>query len=337
MGISKKKLFRNKYLPGKLRIQIWNALIRSTLTYALQTQELTESQETKINGFAQNCMREITEATDNKWIIQTRNKEKRQSAYSIHLRTMRPTITSWMEKQTMIAMVKQTAPSRQLHLPTQTRMRNINKKWQETRHEVQKQQKQQEERRTNNNKQHEQKNNNTPWLLHYKNKHAEKLQEHIRTNQQPPELYPLKENDLRFITDIMLQIKQQKTAKQTTPENRKETHKCPTCQYEGEQEHHLIRHRRRKEGCKRIWEQEQKPGWRCKIQACQASFTTKQELEKQKAYHNHEEKEGKNSITSQGIIKLDRRKTLQEGTPRENKLLYNNNVQFDTQQKNGNA
>ena len=75
MGVNKKKLFQNKYLPEKLRIQIWNALVRSTLTYALQTQELTEPQEAKINGFAQNCMRRITEATDNKWNIQTRNSE----------------------------------------------------------------------------------------------------------------------------------------------------------------------------------------------------------------------------------------------------------------------
>ena len=217
MGVNKKKLFQNKYLPEKLRIQIWNALVRSTLTYALQTQELTEPQEAKINSFAQKCMRRITEATDNKWNIQTRNNEKHQNAYSIHLRTMQPTITSWMEKQAIIAMVKQTAPSRQLHLPTQTRMQNLNKKWQERWHGVQKQQ----EERTTNKKQHEQKNNNAPWLLHHKNKHAKKLQEHIRTNQQPPELYPLKEKDLRSITDIMLQIKQPKTEKQKTPENKK--------------------------------------------------------------------------------------------------------------------
>jgi len=160
-----------------------------------------------------------------------------------------------------------------------------------------------------------------------------KLQEHIRTNQQPPELHLLKENEIRFMTDIMLQIKQEPSPEQKTPEKGKETHKCQTCQYEGEQEHHLTRHRRKKTKCKLLWEQEQKQGWKCKIQTCKEVFKTKQELEKHKACHNHEEQGKKNAITSQGIIKLDRRKPLQEGTPRENILLYNNNIRYETEQK----
>ena len=98
---------------------------------------------------------------------------------------------------------------------------------------------------TNTNKQTKQKNRNTPWLLHRKHKHAQKLQEHIRTNKQPPGLHLLKEDDIRCITDIMLQIEQQSSPEQKTPEKGKETHKCPTCHYEGEQEHHLTRHRRK--------------------------------------------------------------------------------------------
>ena len=41
------------------------------------------------------------------------------------------------------------------------------------------------------------------------------------------------------------QIKQQPYQEQKTPEKGKETHKFPTCHYEGEQEHHLTRHRRK--------------------------------------------------------------------------------------------
>lgn len=58
-GASREKNSQGNNIPEKLRIQLWNALIRSTQTYALQTQELTTAQERKINGFAQNCMREI--------------------------------------------------------------------------------------------------------------------------------------------------------------------------------------------------------------------------------------------------------------------------------------
>jgi len=39
-----------------------------------------------------------------------------------------------------------------------------------------------------------------------------------------------------------------------------------------------------------------------------------------------------NHITSKGIIKLDRRKPLQEGTPQEDRFICNNNIKFDTQQ-----
>ena len=60
-GGTKKKLFQNKQIPGKIRIQLWNARIRSTLTYDMHTQELTTPQEQKINSFAQKCMRRITE------------------------------------------------------------------------------------------------------------------------------------------------------------------------------------------------------------------------------------------------------------------------------------
>ena len=77
-------------------------------------------------------MRRITEIT--RYTRKT-NDYKRQSAYSIHLRAMQPTITSWMNKQNAIAMTKQTAPSRQIHLPTQTRMQNI-RKWENTWQEV---------------------------------------------------------------------------------------------------------------------------------------------------------------------------------------------------------
>ena len=42
---TKQKLFRNKTIPEKLRIHLWNALVRPTLTYALQTQEIAPAQK----------------------------------------------------------------------------------------------------------------------------------------------------------------------------------------------------------------------------------------------------------------------------------------------------
>jgi len=47
MGGNKKKLFTTRGIPEKLRIQLRNALIRSTRTYAMHTQEITGTQEKK--------------------------------------------------------------------------------------------------------------------------------------------------------------------------------------------------------------------------------------------------------------------------------------------------
>ena len=116
-------------------------------------------------------MRRITEIT--RYTRKT-NDYKRQSAYSIHLRAMQPTITSWMNKQNAIAMTKQTAPSRQIHHPTQTGMQNI-QKWHDTWKTVRRQR---EKTTTNADKKEMQKNAKTPWIIRHKNKHTQKLQEY---------------------------------------------------------------------------------------------------------------------------------------------------------------
>merc|ERR1712112_266375 len=62
-GRTKNKLFKNNSIPEKLRIQLWNAIIRSTLIYALSTQQLNKTQQNKLNQFLQICMRHITQST----------------------------------------------------------------------------------------------------------------------------------------------------------------------------------------------------------------------------------------------------------------------------------
>merc|ERR1712112_356391 len=72
----------------------------------------------------------ITEKT--RYTTKTPNEQKHQSAYAIHLRAMQPTITSWINKQATVSIARQTDPSRQIHLLTQTRMQNIQKQWRDT-------------------------------------------------------------------------------------------------------------------------------------------------------------------------------------------------------------
>ena len=194
------------------------------------------------------------------WYTAQTTEHKHQSAYAVHLRTTQPAITSWINKQTIISMTKQTDPSRQIHLLMQTRMQNIQKLWEDTWQRIRQQQTKNAKNTTNTNEQEQTKNTTTHWIFHHNNKHTQKLIEYVRTNEQPPELHKLTETDLRFITDIMRQITKNPPPEQINHESKenmyKQLHKCPTCPYIGEQEHHLIKHRQKKTQCKKLWEQE---------------------------------------------------------------------------------
>jgi len=111
-----------------------------------------------------------------------------------------------------------------------------------------------------------------------KQTHAQKLIEHIRANEQPPELHKLNETDLRFITEIMIQIAKNPFPDQINQENKKNLHKqlckCPTCPYIGEQEHHLIKHRQKRHNVRNYGNKKNKDGNALKGHA-KKSFTRK--------------------------------------------------------------
>jgi len=98
-GIARKRLSQNRNIPTKLRIQLWNALIRSTLTYALQTQELTAPLENKLNAFTQKCMRQITEKT---WYAQTQPTKQNHKTARTHTipdnKSAQPSPLGWKNK-----------------------------------------------------------------------------------------------------------------------------------------------------------------------------------------------------------------------------------------------
>jgi len=56
-----------------IRILIWNATIRATLAYGLQTKNLTEEQYSKLERFAYNCHRDMVEPD---WILQLKNNQR---------------------------------------------------------------------------------------------------------------------------------------------------------------------------------------------------------------------------------------------------------------------
>ena len=182
---TKRKLFQNKTIPQKLRIQLWNALVRSTLKYALQTQEITHAQKETINRFAQKCMRGII---DNTWY--TTRKEQPDIKFNsirtrkVYLRTEQPTITSWMEKQSTIHMARQTKLHRKIHPQTMNRTQYIQDRWIQTWKQVKEELTRPQTKTTKNL------NTNiiqtTPLIYKIPNKENEQIKKMIIKQQEPP-------------------------------------------------------------------------------------------------------------------------------------------------------
>ena len=55
----RKKLFANKTLKIRTKTLLWNAIVRSTLTYGIQTLDLTEQDKKGLGGFTFYCLRQI--------------------------------------------------------------------------------------------------------------------------------------------------------------------------------------------------------------------------------------------------------------------------------------
>ena len=58
-GALRRKLFNHSKIATRAKALLWNALIRSTLTYAIQTQDISQHGQRNVNGFTFKCTRQI--------------------------------------------------------------------------------------------------------------------------------------------------------------------------------------------------------------------------------------------------------------------------------------
>ena len=68
----------------------------------------------------------------------------------------------------------------------------------------------------------------------------------------------------------MLQITKNSPPGNNTPANKTATYSCPTCTYRGQQEHHLIKHRRKTQRQKA--REQEKQGWKRPEDTCEETF-----------------------------------------------------------------
>lgn len=78
-SVLRRKLFIRAKLQIKTKVLLWNALIRTTLTYALQTQEITLHDQQTIDAYVSAFMGGIR----NKFRYKETQKPKRQQTYNV--------------------------------------------------------------------------------------------------------------------------------------------------------------------------------------------------------------------------------------------------------------
>jgi len=105
---TRKQLFTNPILNAKTKILLWNSLIRSTMTYALQTQEYTTKQLSKAEQFHFKRIRVIN---DTEWYQKTNKPTKQQ----LHQKHNQPAIKTWIQKLAITHHLRQTTNSWKIH------------------------------------------------------------------------------------------------------------------------------------------------------------------------------------------------------------------------------
>jgi len=147
------------------------------------------------------------------------------------------------------------------------------------------------EKKTTNQK--EENHDTTPQICTQKHTQALKIQKILIQHNTPPDHNMLEEKEIMQLTDIMLKIVTKPENKHTTTQTNKNTtdkttYKCPACEYEGEKEHLLRRHRSMKPLCKTQWGKEKNEEWRCREQGCHKSSYTPQELQRRNTFYCRE-------------------------------------------------
>merc|ERR1712112_716374 len=146
MGL-KYKLFTNSNITLKIRTLLWNATIRATLTYGLQTKTLTTEQYNKLERFTYNCQREMIKPN---WILQLKN-EQHIIQEQINKTITQPSIKTWLQKLRLTHHAKQTKPSWTIHTQDNETIQETEQLWKEEWETIQKTLQQNKEKTTKNN------------------------------------------------------------------------------------------------------------------------------------------------------------------------------------------
>ena len=121
-----RKIFLNAGIKTFIRIQLRNAIVRSTLTYGLQPQNIESNlNNRKLGGFTYKCIRQIH---DNKWYL-TPDGISRNTQYAKY---RQPTTKSWVRKLETTHLLRQTPKEWKIHTTDHQNIQKIQTLWMET-------------------------------------------------------------------------------------------------------------------------------------------------------------------------------------------------------------
>ena len=208
---------------------LWNATIRATLTYGLQTKTLTEEQYNKLERFAYNCQKEMVEPN---WILQLKEKQY-TSKKQINTKLIQPSIKTWIQKLRLTHHARQTKDSWTIHTQDNETIRETEQLW-EKEWETTKTMIQQEIKNTTK-KEHSKLDT---YLFRHKSKkeQQQKIIKIMQKEKQTPKLQKLTPTELETCTYIILKQPQENkqtehntTKTYTTTQEQQNIHQCVTC------------------------------------------------------------------------------------------------------------
>ena len=211
----------------QIRMLLWNATIRATLTYGLQTRTLTNEQYNKLERFANNCHREIVEPN---WILQIKEQQY-TSQEQINSKLTQPSIKTWLQKLRLAHHAHQTKASWTIHTQDNETIQETEqiweKEWENARTMIQ-----QEINKTTK----EPKNKLNTYLFRHKSKKTTtKILKLMNKEKQAPKLQELKQSHLETCTFMILKQPQvskktgQNDEENTTTNEQQKIHQCVTC------------------------------------------------------------------------------------------------------------
>ena len=306
-----------------------NAIVRSTLTYGIQTLDLTEQGKQRMDGFAFYCLRQIQD-------IYWSQKPQKPQSKSLYIQMQQPTTASWVKKLRLKHAFAQTRSNWNIHshqLPMITKTRQTwHEEWQE-----------QKTKLTLLQQQGQQCVNTKEWTTkakaimgdqpHGVEKGLIMIKKLIKfRDKYPPEpqMQEIEPQDYDTWANMMLRYTKDKDTQEHIARIPTQEHECKTCGKPFLSRTGLKVHQRLKAQCAQAAKTEDMNNKACPNKDCNYKHHDTRQMQAHLFYHCHKQNilHGLNCLTTN--TRKNRNKMINIGVPKENMTCLQNNMNYNT-------